>query len=130
MGGAGSVNIQRLIGYARMADMMLTGRVFGAAEAERINAVQYVVPKGESLAKATQLLADADAESKVVVLLNDGMNNAGTILPADAAEFAAEEGIRVYTVLAGRYVYVEDWFGRIQGLLTGNRQHHLADVRR
>lgn len=55
VGGAGSVNIQRLIGYARMADMMLTGRVYGAAEAERINAVQYVVPKGESLAKATEI---------------------------------------------------------------------------
>ena len=55
VGGAVSVNVQRLIGYARMADMMLTGRVIGAREAERINAVRYVVPAGESLAKATEL---------------------------------------------------------------------------
>jgi enoyl-CoA hydratase/carnithine racemase len=38
-----------------MADMMLTSRVMSAAEAERVNAVQYVVPAGESLAKATEL---------------------------------------------------------------------------
>ncbi|HWW66332.1 MAG TPA: crotonase/enoyl-CoA hydratase family protein [Sphingomonadaceae bacterium] len=57
VGGGGSVRIQRLIGYARMADMMLTGRVLSAGEGERANLCQYVVPVGEALAKARQLAA-------------------------------------------------------------------------
>ena len=55
VGGGGSVNIQRLLGYARMADLMLTGRVLSAAEGERMNLCQYVVPAGESFAKAKEL---------------------------------------------------------------------------
>jgi (methylthio)acryloyl-CoA hydratase len=57
VGGGGSVRIARLIGFARMQDMMLTGRVLKPDEAERYGAVQYVVPKGESLAKARALAA-------------------------------------------------------------------------
>jgi enoyl-CoA hydratase/carnithine racemase len=55
VGGGGSVRIQRLLGYARMADLMLTGRILTAAEGERLNLCQYVVPPGEALAKATAL---------------------------------------------------------------------------
>ncbi|QNA86545.1 crotonase/enoyl-CoA hydratase family protein [Sphingomonas sp. So64.6b] len=55
VGGGGAVRIQRLIGYARMSDMMLTGRVLSAAEGERANLCQYVVPAGEALSKAKDL---------------------------------------------------------------------------
>ncbi|WP_423603468.1 crotonase/enoyl-CoA hydratase family protein [Sphingomonas sp. MS122] len=55
VGGGGAVRIQRLIGYARMADMMLTGRVLNAEEGERANLCQYVVPAGEALDKAREL---------------------------------------------------------------------------
>jgi enoyl-CoA hydratase/carnithine racemase len=37
--------------------MMLTGRVLSAAEAERANFVQYVMPRGAALAKAKELAA-------------------------------------------------------------------------
>jgi len=57
VGGGGSVRIQRLMGYARMADLMLTGRVLTAEEGERANLCQYVVPAGESLARAKSLAA-------------------------------------------------------------------------
>ncbi|HWL03875.1 MAG TPA: crotonase/enoyl-CoA hydratase family protein [Xanthobacteraceae bacterium] len=57
VGGGGSVRIQRLMGYARMADLMLTGRALTAAEGERANLCQYVVPAGQSLEKAKQLAA-------------------------------------------------------------------------
>ena len=57
VGGGGSVRIQRLMGYARMADLMLTGRVLTAAEGERVNLCQYLVPAGESLARAKALAA-------------------------------------------------------------------------
>lgn len=55
VGGGGSVRIQRLMGYARMADLMLTGRVLTAAEGERFNLCQYLTPKGESLVRAKSL---------------------------------------------------------------------------
>jgi enoyl-CoA hydratase/carnithine racemase len=55
IGGGGSVRVARLIGFARMQDMMLTGRVLKADEAERYGIVQYIVPKGQQLAKAKEL---------------------------------------------------------------------------
>lgn len=55
VGGGGSVRIQRLLGYARMADLMLTGRVLTAAEGERFNLCQYVEPAGGSLERAKAL---------------------------------------------------------------------------
>jgi (methylthio)acryloyl-CoA hydratase len=57
IGGGGSVRVARLIGFARMQDMMLTGRVLKCDEAERYGIVQYVVPKGQHLAKAKELAA-------------------------------------------------------------------------
>lgn len=55
IGGGGSVRIARLLGFARMQDMMLTGRALKPDEAERYGIVQYVVPKGQSMAKAKEL---------------------------------------------------------------------------
>ena len=55
IGGGGSVRVARLIGFARMQDMMLTGRVLKADEAERYGIVQYIVPKGQQMAKAKEL---------------------------------------------------------------------------
>lgn len=55
VGAGGSVRIQRLIGNARMTDMMLTGRVLSANEALAQNLVQYRVAAGEALAKAREL---------------------------------------------------------------------------
>jgi (methylthio)acryloyl-CoA hydratase len=55
VGGGGSVNISRLLGVARMTDMMLTGRVLDVAEAERYGAVSYIADKDEGLAKTMEL---------------------------------------------------------------------------
>jgi (methylthio)acryloyl-CoA hydratase len=55
VGGGGSVRIPRLMGTARMTDMMLTGRVFDAQEGERAGLVQYLVGEGEGLAKGIAL---------------------------------------------------------------------------
>jgi enoyl-CoA hydratase/carnithine racemase len=55
VGGGGSVRIPRLIGVARMMDMMLTGRVYRAEEGHRIGLSQYLVGEGEGLAKAREL---------------------------------------------------------------------------
>ena len=50
---------------------------------------------GMGLAAAVNRLKDSDAKSKVVVLLTDGVNNAGYIRPATAAGVAKEFGIKV-----------------------------------
>ncbi len=60
---------------------------------------------GVGLAKAVSVLRESDARSRVCVLLTDGENNVEDITPSDASELAAEEGIKVYTVYAARYVY-------------------------
>jgi Ca-activated chloride channel homolog len=59
---------------------------------------------GIALAKAVAVLRESDAKSRVIVLLTDGENNLPQISPTQAGEMAAEEGIRVYTIFAGRYV--------------------------
>src|SRR6478752_1598087 len=55
VGGGGAVRIPRLIGAARMTDMMLTGRVYNAADGERVGFAQYLVPQGQAFAKAMEL---------------------------------------------------------------------------
>ena len=71
---------------------------------------------GMGLANAANMLKDSDAKSKVVILLTDGVNNAGQIDPMTAAEAASTLGIKVYTIGMGRPgqvpVPVVDAFGR------------------
>lgn len=55
VGGGGSVRLPRLIGVARMMDMMLTGRTHGADEGLAMGLTQYVVEDGAGLAKAKAL---------------------------------------------------------------------------
>jgi len=69
---------------------------------------------GIALAKAVAVLRESEAKSKVVVLLTDGENNLDLITPRQAAELAAEQGVRVYTIFAGRYA--RDGFGRVYEL--------------
>lgn len=55
VGGGGSVRLPRLIGVARMADMMLTGRSYSAAEGVGLGFSQYLVGEGEGLAHGLDL---------------------------------------------------------------------------
>jgi enoyl-CoA hydratase/carnithine racemase len=55
VGGGGSVRLPRLIGVARMADMMLTGRVYSAAEGVPLGFSQYLTADGGALDKAMEL---------------------------------------------------------------------------
>lgn len=65
VGGGGSVRVARLTGAARMADMMLTGRVVSAGEAERWNLASYVVEKGGALDKAIELATKAASNAEL-----------------------------------------------------------------
>lgn len=55
VGGGGSVRIPKLIGVARMTDMMLTGRVYNAVDGEKAGFAQYLVPAGQAFDKAYEL---------------------------------------------------------------------------
>lgn len=58
---------------------------------------------GDGLATAINRLKDSEAVSKVIILLTDGMNNAGSVDPYTAAEMAKLYGVRVYTIGVGTY---------------------------
>lgn len=57
LGGGGSVRVSKLIGFSRVTEMMLTGRVCDADEALRIGLVHHAVARGGALAKAHELAA-------------------------------------------------------------------------
>lgn len=56
---------------------------------------------GNGLARAVQRLKDTDAKSKVVILLSDGVSNAGNITVDQALDAAKAFGVKVYTVGIG-----------------------------
>jgi enoyl-CoA hydratase/carnithine racemase len=68
VGGGASVHVARLLGAARMADMMLTGRVLDANMAERAGLVQYLVPKDQAPGKAGELAAKTAGMARSTVL--------------------------------------------------------------
>jgi enoyl-CoA hydratase/carnithine racemase len=55
VGGGGAVRLPRLIGTARITDMMLTGRIYSAEEGQAIGISHYLVPAGAGLAKGIEL---------------------------------------------------------------------------
>jgi Ca-activated chloride channel family protein len=73
---------------------------------------------GLGIANAANMLANSEAESKVIVLLTDGVNNAGQIDPLTAAEAAKALDIKVYTIGAAKPgqvpVPVQSLFGGTQ----------------
>ncbi|MEJ6614916.1 MAG: VWA domain-containing protein [Saprospiraceae bacterium] len=56
---------------------------------------------GMGLATATNRLKDSKSKSKVIILLTDGVNNAGYIKPLTAAEIAKEYDMKIYTIGVG-----------------------------
>jgi len=71
---------------------------------------------GSAIAAGTNRLRHSRAKSRILILLTDGMNNAGKIAPLTAAEAAETMGIKVYTIGAGTRgeapMPVVDQFGR------------------
>jgi (methylthio)acryloyl-CoA hydratase len=55
VGGGGSVRLPRLIGVARMMDMMLTGRTYSAEEGQAMGLTTYLVETGKGFAKGLEL---------------------------------------------------------------------------
>jgi Ca-activated chloride channel homolog len=56
---------------------------------------------GAAIAQAAQRLRSAKGKSKVLILLTDGINNAGAVDPITAARLARAVGVRIYAIGAG-----------------------------
>ncbi len=56
---------------------------------------------GSALAIGGKRLKDLEAESKILILLTDGRNNAGDLTPGQAAEAVQTLGIKIYTIGVG-----------------------------
>lgn len=56
---------------------------------------------GDALALAVGRLLQSQAKSKIILLLTDGVSNVGTMTPLQAAEMAASNKIKIYTVGIG-----------------------------
>jgi Ca-activated chloride channel family protein len=97
-----------LVSFARYADTRapLTldhGNLIGALDALEITTEESEdgTAIGDGLALAIQRLAQSKAKSRVIILLTDGVNNAGDVAPEGAAQWATESGIKIYTIGAG-----------------------------
>lgn len=86
---------------------------------------------GDALAVATEHLLDASkADERVIVLLTDGENNAGQLTPEQAAQLAADAGIRIHTIgLSGDQPRGRGLFGRLLGSgLDREQLQKLANI--
>ncbi|MEZ4630328.1 MAG: crotonase/enoyl-CoA hydratase family protein [Deinococcales bacterium] len=93
VGGGASVRLPKLIGVARMMDMMLTGRVIRAEEGYQLGLSQYLVAEGEALNKALELAQK--------VANNNPITNFALIhaLPR-TAEASQEQGLMMEALMA------------------------------
>ena len=112
VGGGGSVRIPKLIGVARMTDMMLTGRVFNATDGERIGLAQYLVPAGQAFAKAFEL---AQRVAQNAPLTNYALMHA---LPR-IAEQPADQGFFTEAMMAAIAQSAPEAKERAQAFLDG-----------
>ncbi len=71
---------------------------------------------GSAVASSLARLKKSEAKSKIIILLTDGMNNAGEIDPLAAARAAQALGVKIYTIGAGTKGLVpfpvQDFYGR------------------
>jgi Ca-activated chloride channel family protein len=67
---------------------------------------------GDAIGLAVKRLREDAASERVLILLTDGANTSGEVQPMQATEFAAREGLTIYTVGVGAdEMQVQDFFG-------------------
>ena len=66
---------------------------------------------GDAITLAVKHLAALPARARVLVLLTDGVNTAGSVAPLDAAKLAKAAGVRIYTIGVGSDTQSVNVFG-------------------
>ena len=113
VGGGGSARIPRLMGVARMTDLMLTGRVYDADEGQRVGLTHYRVADGAGLQRgidlATRIASNAPISNFAVMhalpRIADQSQSEGLFtesLMAAVAESTPEAQDRLRAFLEGR----------------------------
>ena len=112
VGGGGAVRIPRLIGTARMTDMMMTGRVYNAVDGERVGFAQYLVPTGQAFTKAFEL---AERIAQNAPLTNYALMHA---LPR-IAEQPSDQGLMTEAMMAAIAQSAPEAKARVRAFLDG-----------
>lgn len=94
VGGGASVRVSALVGLARMQDMMLTGRTYGAEEGVTLGFSQYLVEAGEGLARG---IAIAKRMAENTIMTNYAITQ---VLPRIVAA-DPETGLMMESLVAG-----------------------------
>ena len=80
-----------------------------------INMAGNATAIGDAIGLAIKRLQDKEKSSRVLILLTDGANTAGEVKPIKAAELAAEQGLKIYTIGVGAdYVTRQSFFSTQQ----------------
>ena len=66
-GFGGTQRLQRLIGTARALELILTGKIITAKEAERLGIVNKVVPEGEALNAAKEMMKEIISNAPIAI---------------------------------------------------------------
>lgn len=100
----------------------------------QIGAIEDGTAIGTAIATSVNRLKDSKAESRIIILLTDGVNNRGEIDPLTAAELAKTFGIKIYTVGAGRdgfapYPFEDPIYGTVyQEVMVEIDEKTLQDI--
>lgn len=95
-GGGGTQRLARLVGLKRAMPLLMTGRMFGAAEALAMGVVSEMTPAGQALSRALDIAAEIAAMPPIAVAEIKRVTNEGMNQPLDAAllmEQRAYEGL-------------------------------------
>ncbi len=111
-----------LVTFARYPELRCPLTLDQGALSVFLDDVKAVLPMSEedgtgigiALSKATEMLEDSQAASRVVVLLSDGEETIGTIMPNEAAKLAKDADVRVHAIGIGKPRVIETRLGTLE----------------
>jgi Ca-activated chloride channel homolog len=118
-----SLNPEDAIGVVTFSDGVTTAAYMSPLKEKTKEKMKAIQPKGgmtaigDGLGLAIDMASAIPNKKKVVILLSDGVNNAGVITPDEAIAFAKSQDISVYTIGVGSEQPVllgYDWYGSPQ----------------